>query len=282
MKFPRSTGTITLTLIGFLLIGAAVKNHLTGVVEYSFDKNQRLLRTAEFVYRIDASKVSEEERAQLEKVGATISISLSPGKVVGAWPVLPSIEAINKNLDMQPANQDAIAFENQEFVLRGTLLPTTSDKESFIQINGTIFRFSISDLSLGERKKLGSLKWVTLRVPKSSMRLAWQAVPDEPRGIERNIASLSMPATEDHFEVRDKWLSITGIVQHSFEEKSFLLQSGDVFFAFNKSTLSEQEAKDFVLPGKRVALKIPVTEVSLVWTQNSNSIPESLIKAIEQ
>lgn len=281
MKFPRSTGAITLTLIGFLLVGAAARNHLTGIVEYSFDKKQRLLRTAEFVYRIDASKVNENEKAQLEKVGAMISIELSPGKIVGAWPVLPSMEIINQNLSKQPANRDAIAFENEQFVLKGTLLPTTSDKESFIQINGTIFRFSVADLSSNERKKLGSQKWVTLRVPKSSMQLAWQAVPSEQEGAERSIASLSAPSETDHFDVIGRWVTITGVTQYSFEETNVLLKSGDVFFAVSKSVLSEQEAKDSVLPGKRVGLKIPVTGVSLVWTQDQKPIPESLIKAME-
>lgn len=239
-----------------------INPHLQGTVEQSFDENFRLVRAKGFIYQIDTTVLSNEQKRSLDRVGDTITMNFTPGAIVRAWPVNPETVRVRKSA--ASVSPDAIVAEGIDLHLTGTIIPTSSAEYDYIQIGPEILQIKANDLAQPERKKFEtSNSHVTVLVPKTAVRFAWST----PSEIQQRAPAQINPDPE-RFWVHRKRIEISGTVLYSFDEACFLLQSGNTFFQLDKAIVERNLKAKRALPGDHINISVPVRAISLVWAQN--------------
>ena len=238
---------------------AAVSTNINGTVEYSGGENVRFIRTEKFLYEIDPRAVSPADQKKLEQIGATVSFNPPPGSVTRAWPIsADGKEAANTKIPV-----DSIKGGRSKITLTGTVLPTSSEKDRYIDIAGTVFRLDAAVLSKSALRQLNSTSGkISLQVPPDAIRFAWKFIPAKP------TSSFQRFFVKDHIETRGEWTKIRGTVAPSPEENSVVVQAKNTFFLIHKSLLGKIAVKR---PGSRIALAVPTDQISLTWSLDAHS-----------
>ncbi|PIS10524.1 MAG: hypothetical protein COT73_08895 [Bdellovibrio sp. CG10_big_fil_rev_8_21_14_0_10_47_8] len=253
-----------LSLAAGLMVGAvAGASTIKGVVEYSFDQKFRLIRADEFVYLIKADHLDSNLESQFERIGSRISVDLPPGAIASAWPLTAGSENVRQN-SASIITPDSVKTDGRNLTLTGTVLPSTSEGERFVQIGRNVFHVNLQGASESEKKVLRQQAGrVIVNVPIESVDRVWPVAAGE---STREPASVGMIPPADHFQLARGFLSVTGTARYSFDDNLIGVQSGDTFFMISRSALSKLQQEQALNTGNRIAIRVPASSLKMIWS----------------